>query len=128
MMNRAGGRGVETMKLTRVLVLAFGAIVLAVPTAAQWISIRLRETPRTRDGGPDLTAPAPRSVDGKPDLDGIWMSVRPPIPEELRGSTGLELMAPKDFTFPFQGWARDLYEERHARRGAGRPSERCLPH
>jgi hypothetical protein len=112
--------------LTLSLVLAAG--VASAPTMAQWISIRLPGTPRMPDGKPDLTAPAPRSPDGKPDLSGIWMSVRPTIPEELRGSTGLELLAPNDFVFPFRPWARELYEERHARSGSGRPSERCLPH
>jgi hypothetical protein len=117
-----------TMKPALTLLLTAAASVAAAPTMAQWISIQLPATPRTADGRPDLTAPAPRAADGKPDLSGIWMSVRPPIPEELRGSTGLELLASKDFVFPFQPWARELYEERHARLGMGRPSERCLPH
>jgi hypothetical protein len=30
-------------------------------------------TPTTRDGKPDLTAPAPRTADGKPDLSSTWM-------------------------------------------------------
>ena len=115
-----------TSRLTIFLTLA--VCMAAVPAMAQWISVRLPGTPRLRDGEPNLAAPAPRSADGSPDLSGIWMSVRPPIPEELRGSTGLELFAPKEFVFPLQPWARDLYESRHARMGAGRPSERCLPH
>jgi hypothetical protein len=113
-------------RLTTFLALALTAA--AVPAMAQWLSIKLPATPRTSDGKPDLTAPAPRSADGTPDLSGIWMSVRAPVPEELRGSTGLELFAPKDFVFPMQPSARDLFEKRNGRMGAGRPSERCLPH
>jgi hypothetical protein len=110
------------------LLLTLAATVAAAPTMAQWISIWLAGTPRLADGRPNLTAPAPRAADGKPELSGIWMSVRPPIPEDLRGSTGLEVLAPPGFAFPMQPWAKDLYEQRHARFGAGRPSERCLPH
>jgi hypothetical protein len=108
--------------------LVAAACAAAAPAMAQWLSIRLPATPRNADGTPDLAARAPRAADGTPDLSGIWMSVRTPIPEELRGSTGLEFFAPKDFVFPMQPWARELYDMRHGRMGAGRPSERCLPH
>jgi hypothetical protein len=39
---------------------------------AQWLSYPASGTPRTRDGKPDLTAPAPRAANGKPDLSGVW--------------------------------------------------------
>ena len=38
--------------------------------------------PRTKDGKPNLFAPAPRTSDGKPDLSGIWV-VDPPAPGEI---------------------------------------------
>jgi hypothetical protein len=40
---------------------------------AQWLNFTPTGTPTTRDGKPDLTAPAPRTADGKPDLSGTWM-------------------------------------------------------
>ena len=40
---------------------------------AQWLNFPTPGIPRTRDGKPDLTAPAPRAPDGKPDLTGVWM-------------------------------------------------------
>jgi hypothetical protein len=40
---------------------------------AQWLNFRTPGTPRTRDGTPNLSAPAPRAADGKPDLSGVWM-------------------------------------------------------
>ena len=39
---------------------------------AQWLDQPDPGTPRTRDGQPELSAPAPRTSSGKPDLSGIW--------------------------------------------------------
>jgi len=41
------------------------------PLAAQWLDHPDPRIPRTKDGKPNLTAPAPR-VNGKPDLSGLW--------------------------------------------------------
>ena len=46
--------------------------VLAAGAEAQWLNYPTPGTPRTRDGKPNLTAPAPRAADGKPDLSGVW--------------------------------------------------------
>ena len=48
-------------------------MALSVPADAQWLNFPPPGTPKTRDGKPDLTAPAPRTADGKPDLSGTWM-------------------------------------------------------
>ena len=40
---------------------------------AQWLNYRDPATPRTPDGKPNLSAPAPKAADGKPDLSGVWM-------------------------------------------------------
>src|SRR5712691_8241230 len=64
------------------------AIVLAAmgtPVAAQWLQYREPTTPRTKDGRPNLSAPAPRAPNGKPDLSGVW-AAEPS--EELRRSRG----------------------------------------
>src|SRR5262245_59531218 len=45
------------------------------PAFAQWVHLD-PNTPRTRDGKPMLTAPAPR-LNGKPDLSGVWQAERP---------------------------------------------------
>ena len=44
---------------------------------AQWLNHPAPEIPRTRDGKPNLFAPAPRASDRKPDLSGIWEVERP---------------------------------------------------
>jgi hypothetical protein len=54
------------MRLTLLLFLAIGA-------PAQWLDYKTPGIPRTKDGKPNLSAPAPRAPDGKPDLSGVWM-------------------------------------------------------
>ena len=39
---------------------------------AQWLNYSVPGTPRTREGKPNLSAPAPRALNGKPDLSGVW--------------------------------------------------------
>ena len=46
--------------------------ILAAGLHAQWLNFPTPGTPRTRDGKPNLSAPAPR-IGGKPDLSGVWM-------------------------------------------------------
>jgi hypothetical protein len=46
---------------------------LSTGAPAQWLNFPTPGTPRTRDGKPNLTAPAPRTAEGKPDLSGVWM-------------------------------------------------------
>jgi hypothetical protein len=55
----------------------------ALPLAAQWLTYPDAVTPRTKDGKPNLTAPAPR-INGKPDLSGVWEAERTPISEFTR--------------------------------------------
>jgi hypothetical protein len=55
--------------------LTLGVLLALLSTVAhaQWLNLPTPGTPRTRDGKPNLTAPAPRAADGKPDLSGVWM-------------------------------------------------------
>jgi len=48
--------------------------LLSAGAYAQWLNYPTPGTPRTRDGKPNLTAPAPRASDGKPDLSGVWQT------------------------------------------------------
>src|ERR1035438_7555305 len=57
---------------------------LTVCAHAQWLNYRAAGTPRTRDGSPNLTAPAPRASNGKPDLSGIWQAEGAPFKELVK--------------------------------------------
>src|SRR5215831_6587077 len=48
-------------------------LLAAAVLAGQWINDPARGVPRTPDGKPNLSAPAPR-VGGKPDFTGIWQT------------------------------------------------------
>ena len=57
------------MSYSRIL---FLVPLLSLCAQAQWLHYPTARVPHRPDGLPDLFAPAPRAVDGKPDLSGIW--------------------------------------------------------
>jgi hypothetical protein len=65
-------KGLETdpMPLLRwFLVFAF----VSTCASAQWLNYIPSGTPLLPNGKPDLSAPAPKALDGRPDLTGVWM-------------------------------------------------------
>ena len=67
-----------SLRLAAVAVLCTAALATA---HAQWLNYPAAGIPRTKDGKPNLTAPAPRA-NGKPDLSGVWTTNGSP-PEEI---------------------------------------------
>jgi hypothetical protein len=130
------------MRTARVKVLV--SLVIAVISApaigfGQWLHYPTDDVPRKADGSPDLTAPAPRLPDGKPDFSGIWHAARrnPCTPEssrfipcgiEIGGSPlarnlGLDLAG----GLPYQPWAAEIVKQRTADDSIDDPHVRCLP-
>ena len=85
----------------------------------QWVNVPLPKTLRLPDGKPNLTAPVPKTRDGKPDLSGIW---------RVADGKYLQNIASDGVQVPFQPWAEEVFKERQANFGKDNPSGRCLPH
>src|SRR2546423_5290730 len=75
---------VDCAQLMRTSWIVAVLITAAVTSAeAQWLTHRDPKTPRSADGRPNLSAPAPR-LNGRPDLSGLWQAERTPVNEFVR--------------------------------------------
>ena len=103
-------------------------IAVTSPLSAQWLHYPDPGIPRTRDGKPNLSAPAPKTPGGKPDLSGIWL-----ISEEQNAfgaytSHFMDLAVDlKPEEAPFQPWAKALSQQRQAVEHKDDPLARCMP-
>jgi hypothetical protein len=59
---------------TRAAVLALAVLLASIPVSAQWRNIPKDGIPAGPDGKPNMSAPAPRTASGRPDLSGIYQS------------------------------------------------------
>jgi hypothetical protein len=126
--------------------LVFLVAALSPSLMAQWPAYPSRGVPKTADGKPDLTAPAPRMANGKPDFSGMWENVRGVGPRGQGGAAiGPSAAAPATppsgpplATFfsigagfkeglPLQPWAADLVKKRMADNQKDNPDAHCLP-
>ena len=92
-------------------------VPLAMPLGGQWIDHKTPGIPRTADGKANLSAPAPKMPDGKPDLSGVW--------EHLNSRTTAYYLDGIDI--PWQPWAKALFQQNTENNQKDNPESRCLP-
>lgn len=97
------------------VVLLFGS---ASSVHAQWLNHPTPGTPRTKDGKPNLSAPAPRMSDGKPDFSGVW---------GFDGGPSLFYIAGGLKPDEIEKWARDSVAAQSDNLGRDDQFTKCLP-
>jgi hypothetical protein len=117
-------------------------LALAGSAGAQWLDHKIPGTPRTKDGKPNLSAPAPRASSGKPDLSGIWQADPAPpavLQKMLEGGVNglgedppalyfLNILADfKPQEAPMLPHAAAAFQKNTATYGANFQTTRCLP-
>jgi len=92
---------------------------MPLPALAQW-NVKTPGIPRLANGAPNLSAPAPKTADGKPSLEGIWE------PDGIKYLINIAAdLKPADV--PFQPEAAAIYKMRRENNGQEDPDARCLP-
>ena len=136
------------------LCLILGTSLTSAPLAAQWFQYPTAGVPRKTDGKVNMSAPAPRLADGKPDFSGIWTTAEPntnrsevlstpkqlagpratqPIDEnpENPGETASRQMANIGIDLPgglpYQPWLVPIVKERTDNLAKDDPHIKCLP-
>ena len=101
------------------------AVIVTVTSTfavGQWLNYPTPGIPRTPDGKPNLTAPAPRK-DGRPSLSGVWLADRGAF--KYLNNLAVDFQPGQ---FPIRPWADALTKERMTGVHASEfPPAHCLP-
>jgi hypothetical protein len=103
---------------TPVWLVVAALVVTAAPASAQWLNHPTPGLPRLPNGRPNLSAPAPRTAEGRPDVSGLW-----------RPTGGYIVDLAQDLPeAPMQPWAAELFRSRRATLSKDDPTGlRCIP-
>src|SRR5260370_31079412 len=93
-------------------------VLLAASVAAQCLNHPTPGIPRTKDGKPNLAAPAPRTPDGHPDLSGAWYKLSPKYGRNIAADLKPGEVQPS---------AEALVRERTENLGKDSMNTHCLP-
>ena len=103
----------------RRVVIAAAVWLIPMSLSAQWLDWKTPGIPRTADGKPDLTAPAPRTPAGRPDFSGVWQPEENPYRFDV-------VQRLEDETF-FRPAAEATFMERVKDLRRDDPVTNCLP-
>ncbi len=117
-----------------------GPPLMPTHLAAQWIHYPTAGVPRKADGKVDMSAPAPRMSNGKPDFSGIWTTAEPnrkqdPASPNTPADAG-DIAASRQMAnigvdlpggLPYQPWLVPIVKERTANLAIDDPHIKCLP-
>jgi hypothetical protein len=103
----------------KALTVILALLLTTSAAAAQWLRIPTPGIPRTATGAPNLSAPAPRTPDGRPILSGLWRPSSRVIGDITVGMKPGEVV-------PFQPWAEALFKQRLANDAKDDPSANCI--
>jgi hypothetical protein len=121
---------------TAMAVIVVMSALPSVSLSAQWPRHPQAGAPRTPDGQVRLDAPTPKTPDGKPDLSGVWETIRTGAGQVITGVDVPPLQRTSQFwnigaglkgDLPLQPWAVELRAKRVADNSKDNPDAHCLP-